>query len=130
VGTSTFYSDIGILWPTIEAIDLAYDIGLPIDDTDKLDEMSQGFYDHSGGIFDGYRLAIDGLAVITHRPFNHEVKYKKDYHYGKGGFAIVVISGCDINCHFVVASCKHSGSTNEIIAWQHMDFYEAVKGCH
>jgi hypothetical protein len=50
VGTSTFYSDIGILWPTIEAIDLAYDIGLPIDDTDKLDEMSQGFYDHSGGI--------------------------------------------------------------------------------
>jgi hypothetical protein len=49
--------------------------------------LSQGFYDHSRGIFDGCVVAIDGLAVITQQPFNHEVKYKKDYQYPKGGFA-------------------------------------------
>jgi hypothetical protein len=106
---------------------LAYQIGLPIDDTEKLDELSQGFYDHSGGIFDGCVVAIDGLAVITQQPVNHEVKYKKDYCYCKGGFAIVVIAGCDSNCCFVVASCKHSDSTNDIIAWQQMELYEAVE---
>jgi hypothetical protein len=106
---------------------LAYQIGLPIDDKEKLVELSQGFYDHSGGIFDGCLVAIDGLAVITRQPFNHEVKYKKDYHYHKGGFAIVVIAGCDSNCCFVVASCKHSGSTNDTIAWQQMELYKAIE---
>jgi hypothetical protein len=55
------------------------------------------------------------------------VIYKKDYRYRKGGFAIVVIAGCDVNCHFVVASCKDSGSTNDIIAWQQMELFEVVE---
>jgi hypothetical protein len=45
----------------------------------------------------------------------------------KGGFGIVVLAGCDVKCRFIVASCNHSGSTNDIIAWQHMDLYEAVE---
>jgi hypothetical protein len=76
---------------------------------------------------DGCVLAMDGFAVLTRQPYNKEVKYKKDYRYRKGGFAIVVLAGCDINCHFIVASCNHSGSTNDIIAWQHMDLFEAVE---
>lgn len=32
-----------------------------------------------------------------------------------------------MDCHFIVASYKHSGSTNDIIAWQHMDLYEALE---
>jgi len=118
VACSTFYSERGIIWLTIEAIDLAFDMGLPLHDTDKLEELSQGFSEHSGGIFDGYLLAIDGFAVPTRQPYDNEVIYKKDYHYHKGGFAIVVIAGCDVKCHFNVASCKHSGSTNDMIAWQ------------
>jgi len=118
VTCSTFYSERGIIWPTIESIDLAFDMGLPLHDTDKLEELSQGFSEHSGGIFDGYLLAIDGFAVPTRQPYDNEVIYKKDYHYHKGGFAIVVIAGCDVKCHFNVASCKHSGSTNDMIAWQ------------
>jgi hypothetical protein len=127
IGKSTFYSERGVLWPTIEAIDMAYEMGLPLHDVEKLEELSQGFSDHSGGILDGCVLAMDGFAVLTRQPYDNEVRYKKDYRYRKGGFAIVVLAGCDINCRFIVASCNHSGSTNDIIAWQHMDLFEAVE---
>jgi hypothetical protein len=127
VAAFTFYSERGVLWPTIEAIDFAYHMGLPLDDTDKLEELSKGFYDQSGGILDGCVVAIDGFAVLTRQPYDNEVLYKKDYRYRKGGFAIVVIAGCDVNCRFIVGSCNHSGSTNDIIAWQHMELYEAVE---
>lgn len=53
-------------------------MGLPLHDVDNLDELSQGFYDHSGGIFDGCVLAIKRFAVSTHQPYNHEIIYKKD----------------------------------------------------
>ena len=128
IGIGTFYNkDRGPIWPTIEAIDLAFDIGLPLHDTSRLDELAKGFYDHSGGILDGCVIAVDGLAVRTRQPYDHEVHWKKDYRFRKGGFAIIVIAGCDVDCRFIVASCKHSGSTNDIIAWQQMDLYEAVE---
>lgn len=127
VGVSTFYSERGIIWPTIEAMDMAFEMGLPLHDNEKLEELSQGFFEHSGGIFDGCVLAVDGFAVITRQPYDKEVKYKKDYRYRKGGFAVVVLAGCDIKCRFIVASCNHSGSTNDIIAWQQMELFEAVE---
>ena len=72
-------------------------------------------------------LAMDGLAVLTWQPYDYEVVYKMDYCYHKGGLAIVVLARCDVDCHFIVASCNHSRSTNDIIAWQYMDLYEAVE---
>ena len=127
VSYSTFYSDRGVLWPTIEALDAVFHIGLPLDDLNRLEEISKGFFDHSGGIFDGCVLAIDGFAIHTRQPYDREVKYKKDYRFRKGGFAIIVIAGCDVDCRFISASCNHSGSTNDIIAWQNMDLYQAVE---
>ncbi len=38
-----------------------------------------------------------------------------------------MIAGCNVDCCFIEATCKHSGSTNGIIAWQHMGLYEAVE---
>ncbi len=70
VAASTIYSERGVIWPTIAAIDLAFHVGLPLDDTDKLEELSKGFYDHSGDIFDGCVVAIDGLAVLTWQPYD------------------------------------------------------------
>jgi hypothetical protein len=35
IGYSTFYSDRGVLWPTIEAIDAVFHIGFPINDTES-----------------------------------------------------------------------------------------------
>jgi hypothetical protein len=54
-------------------------MGLPLHDAEKLEELSLGFSEHSGGIFDGCLLAIDGFAVLTRQPYDHEVRYKKDY---------------------------------------------------
>jgi hypothetical protein len=48
---------------------MAYEMGLPLHDVDKLEEFSQGFSDHSGGILDGCVLAMDGFAVLTRQPF-------------------------------------------------------------
>jgi hypothetical protein len=101
----------------IEPLDATFDIGLPLYDLNRLEAISKEFFDHSGEIFDGCVPAIDGLAILTWKPFDHEVKYKKDYCFCKGGFVIIVIAGCDVDCHFISASCNHGGSTNDIIAW-------------
>jgi hypothetical protein len=122
VAASTFYSERGVIWPTTEAIDLTSHMGLPLDDTDKLEELSKGFYGHSGGIFNGCVVVIDGLAALTQQPYDKEVKYKKDYHCRKEGFAIIVIAGCGVNCHFIVAICKHSGSTNTLLRGSRWNF--------
>lgn len=47
--------------------------GLPINDTEKLDALSKGFYNHSGGILDGCVLAMDGFAVLIWQPYEYEV---------------------------------------------------------
>jgi hypothetical protein len=89
-----------------------------------LDALSKGFYDLSGCILDGCVLAMDGFAALTQQPYDYEVVYQKDYCCG---FAIVVLVGCDGDCCFIVDSCMHSASTNDIISWQHMELYEAVE---
>ncbi|KAJ1418554.1 hypothetical protein B484DRAFT_453659 [Ochromonadaceae sp. CCMP2298] len=38
VSKSSFYSDRGVLWPTIEAIDRLHTIGFPLDDADTIEE--------------------------------------------------------------------------------------------
>ncbi len=63
IGVSSFYSDRGVIWPTIEALDEVFQMGLPINDPVCLEQLSRGFYDHSGGILDGCVIAMDGLAV-------------------------------------------------------------------
>jgi len=51
----------------------------------------------------------------------------EDYHYRKGGFAIVVLVGCDVKACFICASCNHSGSTNDIIAWHDSKLFYALE---
>jgi hypothetical protein len=55
---STFFSERGVLWPTVEAIDNAFEMGFPVNDLDHLGELSKGFCNHSGGILDGCVLAL------------------------------------------------------------------------
>lgn len=57
------------------------------------------------------------MGISTHQPFKSEVLKPKDYHFQKGGFAIIVLAGCDVDARFICASCDHSDSTNDIIAW-------------
>jgi hypothetical protein len=102
-----------VLWSTLVALDAVFPMGFPTDNAGRLDELCKGFHNHSGGILDGCVMAIDGFAVC---PFKTEVIHPKDYRFCKGGFAIIVLAGCDVDAKFVCASCTHSGSTNNIIA--------------
>ena len=116
IGHSTFYHHDGILWPTLEAIDAAYHlIGLPFNDPEQLEKLSEGFKLHSRGILDGCIMAIEGFAVRTRQPFRKETPKPKDYRFRKDGFAIIIIAACDVDARFIMASCNHSGSTNDII---------------
>lgn len=81
IAHSTFFSDRGILWPTIEAIDDSFNIGFPVNDPDRLEQLAAGFSEHSGGILEGCVLAIDGLGVRTRCPYKSEVRAQKDYRF-------------------------------------------------
>jgi hypothetical protein len=51
---------------------------------------------------------IDGFGVQTRCPFENEVKAQKDYRFRKGGFTIIMISGCDVDGRFITALANHS----------------------
>jgi len=72
IGHSTFFSDRGVLWPTIEALNNLFDIGVPIYDEAALTALSDGFSTQSHGILRGCIMAMDGLAVKTRAPFKYE----------------------------------------------------------
>ena len=118
IASSTFYSDRGALWPTIQATDVLFELGFPINDINALTELERGFSEHSNGAMNGLVTVIDGLAVRVRQPYKSESEKPRDYCYRKGGFAVIVMAGADVNGRFTFASCKHSGSTNDYIAWE------------
>ena len=72
-------------------------------------------------------MALDGFGVLTRAPYKSEVDRPKDYRFRKSGFAIIVLAGCDVNARFICASCRHSGSTNDIIAWQDSNLFQMLE---
>jgi hypothetical protein len=101
---STFYAENGVLWPTLAALKMVFLLGFPINDNAKLAELLSGFYNNSGGVLDGRILTLDGFDVCTRCPLKTEAIRPKDYRVDKGGFAIIVLAGCDVNAKFVCAS--------------------------
>ncbi len=67
-----------MLWPIIEAIDAVFRIGFPMDDTERLEQWSLGFYEQSNGLFYGLVMVMDGIAIRTRAPFVHEVSKRED----------------------------------------------------
>ena len=66
VSRSSFFSTShksGIVWPVIDAIDIAFQIGLP-QSRDKLKELANGFTRFTGGELYGCISAIDGRLAI------------------------------------------------------------------
>jgi len=45
----------------------------------------------------------------------------------KGGFAIIALAGCDADARFISATASHSGSTNDIVAWNNSQLCKAVE---
>jgi hypothetical protein len=131
LSSSSFYSPRGVLWPTIKAINKAFKMGFPANDEDRLEQLAAGFRQHSGGLLDGCVLALDGVGVPIHCPYKKDVERQKDYRFCKGGFAIIVLAGTDVDGRFICATARHSGRTNDIKAWEDSDlchYLEIEKG--
>lgn len=117
ISKTSFYSHRGILWPTIAALDNILMLWLPLDNNALLTELAEGFKSHSGGVLDGCIMAIDGLAVRVRKPLDSEVKYTKCWCCRQGGFALIVMAGCDVNGRFMAVTAKDSGSAHDSQAW-------------
>ena len=124
---TSFYSERGVIWPTIEAIDKVLTMGVPLHDREALEELAEGFRINSNGILDGCIMAMDGLVVRTRCPYSWEVPNARDYRNRKCGFGFIVLAASDIRGKFIFGTAKHSGSTNDIIAWQDSALYEAIE---
>ncbi len=64
--------ETGIVWPVIDAINVAYRIGIP-QCRDKLRKIANGFTQYTGGELWGCVSAIDGWVCITRKPNQSEV---------------------------------------------------------
>jgi hypothetical protein len=71
-----------------------------------------------------WRSYHNASIILTRAPYKTEVIRPKDNWYQKSHFAILVLAGCDVN---VCASCDHSGSTNDIIAWQDSNLFQMLE---
>ena len=127
ISKTSFFSDRGVLWPTIEALDTILHMGVPLGDNFALDELSKEFRIHSKGVLDGCILAMDGLIVRTRCPYRWEVPNQRDYRNRKCGFGFLILAGSDVRGKFVFATAQHSGSTNDIIAWQDSALHAALE---
>lgn len=126
ISRSFFYSSRGAVWPTIEAIDAHFSLGLNLHNRDQLQQLSDGFTAHSGGIMSGCVAAIDGLIIKTRAPTTTEVKAPKHYRSRKGGFGVLVLAGCDVKGKFVFAAPNYSASTHDSPAWEATSLYNEI----
>eukprot|EP01036_Dinobryon_divergens_P029172 gene29172-38236_t len=116
---SAFYStncEWGVVWPVVDAIDAAFDIGLPLSNVEDLQKLADEFSVLSHGQLPGAVTAIDGWVAQTRKPFPTEVEDIMAYRNRHGCWGLVVLAGCDARCRFTMFSCKNSGSTNDCIA--------------
>ena len=86
--------DRGVLWPTMEAIDTVFTIGLPVSE-EKLEHMSDEFFVYSDGEMKGCVTAIDGWVAKTRKPMRSEVGDIIAYRNRHDCWGLVVLAGCD-----------------------------------
>jgi len=119
VSRSSFFSKsekTGIVLPVIDAINVAFQIGLPRS-TEKLSHLANGFTRCTNGELFGCVSAIDGWVYRTRKPHQSEVGNVMAYRNRHDCWGLVVLAGCDADCHYNIFSCMYSGSTNDCLAW-------------
>jgi DDE superfamily endonuclease len=126
VAISTFFKSDGILWGTIAAIDNNIDIGFPLNDIQKLEEISEGFSGQCKRRMTGCVMAVDGWVMKTRCPNITEVTNQICYRNRKGVWGLVIFAGCDHMCRFIMFSVKCPGSTNDCIAWELTKLFQEV----
>ena len=133
IGFGSFYQSTkyGVIWPMMEAIDALYEIGMPLDDEQSLQNIAQDFAkinESTREIFAGVVLAIDGLVIQTRKPTKLEVGDRNVtlFRNRKGIWGIVILAGCDASKRYRFWNATSSGSTNDCIAWAHSALKAAV----
>lgn len=123
ISKAAFYStdpQKGVVWPTIEAIDKAFEIGIPYDNLDQLKLTAEKFDEFTNcpnkEMF-GCVTAIDGWVCHTRKPTQDEVTDTISYRNRKNCWGVVVLAGCDSELRYTMFSVKSSGSTNDVTAW-------------
>jgi len=103
--------------PTLTyAINVAFQIGLPRS-TEKFSHLANGFTRCTNGELFGCVSAINGWVCKTRKPHQSEVGDVMAYHNRHGCWGLVVLAGCNADCHYNIFSCMYSGSTNYCLAW-------------
>lgn len=127
IASSTFYkADVGILWPTISAIDAVLEIGVPLHDPVELERTSRGFAAKCNNHVNGCVMAIDGWVCRTRCPSKKEVANQLAYRNRKGMWGLSVMAGCDDQCRFTMLSTVCPGSTNDSLSWRMSKVYNEI----
>ena len=142
VDYSTFYSEDGIIWPTIHAIHKVIKLAYPTTDPndpdyniEELQQVAEDFYTFSHGFFTSLAGAIDGLVVKTRAPYRSEAKNVVEYRNRKGCFGVLCLGISDIRGKFLYFACNWTGSTHDSFAWLSSSVYKKfrefkVRGYH
>ena len=114
IASATFYN---ILWTTVKVIneEIAFE-GLPLNDRDKLNDLSKGMNGLCGGVFEGCIGAIDGVAIKIRKP--KFVMNPVHYYNRKGFFSINMQCVCDADMIITFFSLKTCGSTHDSLAFE------------
>ena len=107
---------------TIEIINSHPNLKIVCDnDIDSLKRRAKDFTKRSTHrLFKFCTAAIDGLAIRIRAPRNN-LNQTRYYSGNKKMYCLNMQGVCDANCKFLAMSCKHSGSTNDGIAFQTSD---------
>jgi hypothetical protein len=118
ISEGTFFNEErGPLWPTIEAIDATFNIGIPFRDVDALQGISDGFSRLSHGHLHGCVMAVDGWVIRTRAPNLAETEDIISFRNRHACWGIVVLAGCDSKTRYMMFNCFSTGSTNDILIW-------------
>jgi hypothetical protein len=130
VATKSFFHANGPLWPVIDAINAAFSIEFPIDDTEYLDRVSRGFARFTDQRMTKCVSAIDGWLMETRQPNLGEVASVNAYYNRKCMYGIVVMAGCDSDLSFNLFSALASGATHDSLAWEYTALKKAIEDDH
>ena len=96
----SIYSEDGILWTTIHAIDKVIPLAFPIDEA-ELQKIADEFSVPSHGIIQFIVGAFDGLIIKTRQPSLAECSHPNAYRNRKSTFGVLCLGVSDINGNFL-----------------------------
>jgi hypothetical protein len=127
VSKTAFFQNHGVLWGTMDAIDIVLKITFPFDDYNELLRISNQFSAYNHGHIKGCVLAIDGWVCRTRKPFHSEVEHITAYRNRHDCWGIVCLAGCDANLKFRMFSAVSCGSTNDSLAWEISNMFKFIE---